>query len=313
MVVGIEPELAGPRPARGLHCYDVALEETELAEREDALVFRQMNAVATATQCAFSATSHFPESIPAAEVLGEQQRDDPACRVRDFLAQPRQDIAYASVDDSTIRLCAVFNRSYGAYDAPARVFDPRRDARFAELAEVRPETGRRCYSIRMLLPDPITEAPASPWDEPMDLEVLPMSMRSAAIQDRSAIGDAVNVLRLARCAFTVNGALPSTFEEAVQVIVRRPHVAERYNCEWAPNYFGDARNSPTATYERLDGSRVQVCTLFQKAWERPLELSYYGEALREWPTSLPELQRSISVPGRHCFTVLLTAIGSGVT
>lgn len=308
VVVRLQRELARPHAA-GLHCYDIALETTAPEVRQDALLFRQMNAAATAAECAFTATARLPPTIAEAKALSQQQRHDPACHIP-ALPPDHQDIDYAPLGDASIRLCADFRRGY-ASGQPARLFDPARDARFAELAQARSELGRRCYAIRMAVPDPAAEIPGSTWDEPLEVEQLPAAIRGAAAQDKRAIGDAVNVLRLARCAFTLGGAAPSTIEDAIRTIAASPRVAERRHCDWAPHYFAVADNSPVASYESTGDGRVRVCAHFRRAWERPLALNYYGQALADWPMSLAELQRPISEPSRHCFSTRLTAIGSG--
>jgi hypothetical protein len=311
--VGLQPELTAARPARGRHCYDITLEHTEQAAREDALLFREMNAAATAAECVFSAKGVLPRTIAEANALSEQQRDDSSCHIREFIAQPHQDLEYTLADAASIRLCAKFHRGYHVSDKPARVFDPREDARFFELTRSRPELGRRCYTIRMLLPDPKAEVSAAAWDEPTAVEDLPVAIRGSAVHDARAIGDVVNVLRLARCSLTMSGAAPPTIEEAIRTVALRQNIADRFGCSWVQTYFTGPHNSPFANYQHLDKERVRVCARFRAAWERPLSLNYYGAALADWPTSLPELQRSISESGPQCFTVRLTAIGSGVT
>lgn len=309
--VSLLPGLTAPRPAAGRHCYDVMLESTEPSLREDALLFREMNAAATAVECVFSASAVLPSMIPTEDTLRGREFSDPACWPRKFIVRVHQQVEYAPIGAAAIRLCAKFRRGYFTSGKPARVFDPRSDARFDELAQTRPEPGRRCYALKMLLPDPQREVPPAAWDEPIDVEALPIAMRAAAAQDKRAIGDVVNVLRLARCALTMSTGAPSSVEEAIRVVALRPRIAERYECDWVPRYF--ASNFPVASYEQIESGRVRVCAGFRHAWDRPLALNYHREALTDWPTSLPELQRAISGPGRHCFTVRLTAIGSGVT
>lgn len=311
-IVSLQTELAAPRPA-GRHCYDIMLEVTEPTVREDALLFRELDAAATAAECTFMATGALPRTFPKGDVATARQLSNPACEARQFIGQSSQDIEYAPAGTASIRLCATFHRGYAASDKPARVFDPRRNARFGELAQARPELGRRCYAIAMLLPDPRAEAPASSWDEPIDVEHLPIATRKAAEQDKRAVGDLVNVLRLARCALTMSGAAPSAIQDAIKAVASRPRIAERYECGWVPSYFSSPENFPVAVYQPIDNERVRVCARFQSTWDQPLALNFYREALAEWPTSLPELQRPISGPGQHCFTVRLTAIGSGVT
>lgn len=313
VIIRLQQEFTAPRPTVGRHCYDVTLEVTEPAIREDALIFRELDAAATAAECTLTAAGALPKTIPRADSATAEQLGDPACGPRRFIGQSRQAFEYGLAGAASIRMCATFRRGYAASDKPARVFDPMRDARFGELAQSRPELGRRCYTIAMLLPDPQPQVPVSAWDEPIDVEKLPAELRGAAEQDKQAIGDAVNVLRLARCALTMGGASPTTTKEAIQMVALRPRVAERYKCGWAPSYFANPKNLPVGTYELIDNGRVRVCARFQSAWNQPLALNYYGEALTDWPTSLPELQRPVSEPGQHCFTVRLTAIGSGVT
>jgi hypothetical protein len=312
VTVGLQPELAGPRPRAGHHCYDIALQSTDPALRADALFFRDMNAVATAAECAFSATGSLPATISDAATLGQRQRDDPACGAQAPAERAGGDLEYVPIGPESIRLCAPFHRGYDASDRPARVFDPVRDARFDTLTQPRPEAGRRCYTIRMLLPDPLQDSPVSIWDEPLDEGSLPAAMRGAAAHDKRAIGDVVNVLGLARCALTMSDRVPRTIEDALRVTALRPRIAERYGCDWARSYFAQRSNSPVATYQPINDERVRVCARFLAAWRQPLALDFYGEALEEWPTSLPELQQPISRAGRRCFDVRLTAIGSGV-
>jgi hypothetical protein len=164
----------------------------------------------------------------------------------------------------------------------------------------------------MLAPDPKVEMPASAWDEPISVDKLPTAMRGSAERDKKTVGDVVNVLRLARCAFTIGVAAAATLKDAIDKVASRPGVAERHGCGWIPSYYSAPNNSSAASYERIDNSHVRVCARFQLPWDRPLALDYYKEALTQWPTSLTELQRPISRPGQECYTVRLTAIGSGV-
>jgi hypothetical protein len=308
--VGLHEDLAAPRPRAGRHCYDVSLIATAPALRADALTFRQLNSIATAMECAFLETRRLPESISGAERLAPLERDDPACRATDRIQGVRPNVQYTPMGASSIRLCARFEGQFNSADQTMRIFDPRRDARFPELLQTEVEAGQRCYLIQMRVPDPQRVMPTSQWDE-IEVELLPASIRGDARHDKDAIGDIANVLRLARCAYTLAGATSATFHEAVQTVSLRPRIAERFECGWAPSYFAN-NPDPSATYERIDNEHVRSCADFRRAWAQPLALNFYVEALADWPTSLPELQRPISEPGRHCFQVRLTAIGSGV-
>ncbi|MEO0982832.1 MAG: hypothetical protein AAFX03_09305 [Pseudomonadota bacterium] len=311
VAIELAPDLVTPRPERGHHCYDVRLESTAMEIRNDALLYRELNAAATAIECSFWAIGDLPTDIAEAKTLAVQERDDPACRALSFKVLSNEAIRYSVVEEATIRLCAEFRRSFHRSDASIRLFDPRTDSRFFELAQERPEAGAHCYEIRLLLPDPPQPSPAIVWDEPLDVESLPSSQRDAANRDGRAIGEVVNVLRLMRCAFTIGSATPVTIQDAIQTIPLDSPVAKRYNCGWVPSYFSNLRNPYTATYEPLDDGEVRVCAQFELAWKHPLALHYYGRALEKWPSSLPELQRSLGEPGLHCFTVQLTKIGSG--
>ncbi len=309
--VELIPELATARPNAGRHCYDVTLASMAPGVRADAQAFRQLNAAATAVECAFIATGSLPARLDDAVELSARQRNDPDCLHLSSVLDGGPSIEYAIIEAPNVRLCADFSRPFAQLDPPMRLFDPRRQAQFAEFSEDRDEVGRRCYDIAVRLPEPSLSVMMPSWDEPIDVEALPMQLRLAATHDKRAIGDVVNVLRLARCAYTLEGRAPQTVQDAVSAIARSNRVASRFNCDWAPQYFADPGNAPVATYERLGPAQVQVCATFNAAWEQPLALEFYSEALEDWPTNQPELQRPITPPGKHCFTLRLTAIGSG--
>lgn len=311
IMVPLRSELSAPHPS-GHHCYDVALEDTESAARQDALLLRELNSTATAVECTFTATSVLPRTIPKLDAASERQLKDPACMAPKFIARPDQIVEYAPKDSRSFLLCANFAKGYPSAEKPARVFDPMRDARFDALTRPRPQGGRHCYAITVLLPDPKTEVPASAWNETIDIDELPAETRGAARHDKRAIGDLVNILRLARCAFTMDGTSPSTIKQAMKTVSSRPGVAERYECDWVPSYYGEPKNFPVATYERIDDVRIRVCAHFRAAWAQPLALNYYPEAISTWPISLMEFQRPVLEPGKICLDVRLTPIGSGI-
>jgi len=307
----LRSELTAPRPKSGLHCYDIKLSATANDTRLDALLYRELDDAITAVECSFSATGNLPNSLAEAQTLRVQERDDPACRVKDFLGQSNQTLKYSVIDQSTIKLCTEFRQSY--IPTPNRVafFDQSRDARFLELSQERSEPGKFCYSIKMFLPDPSAE-PTFVWDEPLDVDSYSDEKRTAAIKDKRTIRGIVNVLRLARCAFSMNGNAPKSVDDAVRTIEQSPpEVARRSNCGWAPSYYSASYNYPVATYEVVEENKVRVCAEFDSGWEYPLALGFYGNAQKTWPTSLAELQRPIAEPGDHCFDVILTKIGSG--
>lgn len=306
----LHPDLTAPRPKSGNHCYDIDLQSTDMTVRHDALLYRDLNAAATTVECTFLATGEFPKNLADAKTLSPQKRDTPACRVREFLRTSGQSINYSMIDNATIGLCAEFKSAYSPSGELASLFDPRRDARFSEFAQKRLSPGKFCYAIKVLLPDLPAAIPEYVWDAPFDTESAPEEQRDAVIADKRAIGDIVNVLRLARCGYTMGGATPETIEGAIRTIAAHRPVARRYGCGWAPSYF--AQNPPIPTYEPRDNGKVRVCAQFQKAWEQPLALGYYGRALENWPRSLAELQRPLKEPGRQCFTVQWTPIGSGL-
>lgn len=162
---------------------------------------------------------------------------------------------------------------------------------------------------RLLAPDPKSNVTMPVWDDAeVGVEHLPLRVQAAARKDKRAIGDVVNVLRLARCAYTIDGSAKNTFEEALETIRSRPALARRYECEWAPSYFSDPQNAPVVSYERLGIADVRVCADFKRSWTNVLALDYYAEALEQWPLSLPELQRSVA-SGHTCYSVSLSRIG----
>ncbi len=308
----LRPELTAPRPKSGLHCYDIKLSATANDTRKDALLYRELDDAITAAECSFSATGNLPISLAAAQTLRIQERNDPACRGQDFLGQSNQTLKYSVVDQSTIKLCTEFLQGYSPAANKISIFDPSRDSRFVELAQERSEPGKFCYSVKMFLPDPLAVESAFVWDEPLDVENYSDEKRPAAFKDKRTIGDIVNVLRLARCAFSMKGKAPSSFDDAVRIIEQSsPEVARRSSCGWAPSYFCASYNYPVATYEAIEENKVRVCAEFDSGWEHPLALHFYGSALETWPTSLPELRGPIAEPGNHCFDVILTKIGSG--
>ncbi|WP_017930653.1 hypothetical protein [Robiginitomaculum antarcticum] len=308
----LDEELTTPRPVKGRHCYDMNLEMTEGVIRHDALLYREMDARATAIECAFGVAGDIPRDIQHARELSAQNRADPSCSpALSFLWQPDQTLQFSKLDSSTVKLCAEFAGTYDPSREPARIFDPKTDARFSVLAQKRPNAGKFCYLIKMLFPDPPATIPTFTTNEPFGEESVPEKQRDEVIKDKRAIGDVVNILRLARCAHSIKGAPPASIDDAIQTIVSNPSVARRYSCGWAPSYYHPTNNTPVATYTSIDDGKVRVCAEFQNAWKHPLALVYSSSALADWPRSLPELQRSFNEPGQHCFEVQLSAIGSG--
>lgn len=165
--------------------------------------------------------------------------------------------------------------------------------------------------VRLFAQGPIANATMPVWDDAeVGVEHLPLRVQPAARKDKRAIGDVVNVLRLARCAYTIDGSAKNTFEEALETIRSRSALARRYGCEWAPSYFGRPQNAPVVSYERLGVAKVRVCANFERSWTNVLALDYYAGALENWPTSLPELQGSVA-SGHTCYSVSLSRNGDG--
>lgn len=311
--VHLRPELTAPRPKPGLHCFDIELVRTASDKRVDALLYRELDAAATAIECAYWATNKLPGTLATAKKLSLQKRDTSACsNVREFLGQSNQSFEYSAIDETTTRLCAKFRSSYVESGEQLRLFDPRGDSRFFELAQERPDSGDFCYSIKMLRPDSTAAVPTFAWPEPPSYAESSNKRPNDIAKDKRAIGEVVNILRLVRCAFSMGEATPKTINEAIQTIASHPQIARRYSCGWAPSYFGDYGNFPDATYYPGENGEVRVCAQFLNSWKRPLSLNYSARAAAQWPTSLPELQRSIKEPGRQCYSVELTAVGSGL-
>lgn len=262
----LRPEFSAPHPS-GHHCYDVKLEDTETATRLDALLLREMNSAATAVECIFIATSVLPRTIPKLDAASELKSKDPACVPPKFIARPSQIVEYVPIDSRSFLLCGNFAKGYSSVDKPSRVFDPMRDARFDILTRPRPQGGRHCFTIAVLLPDPTAQLPTSAWSETIDIDSLPAEKRNAARRDKRAIGDLVNTLRLARCGFTMGGTPPPTIRQAIQTVSSRPGISKRYECDWVTNYYAEATNFPSASYESVDETRIRVCANFSAAWE----------------------------------------------
>lgn len=312
VVVGLNQALTVPRSRPGSHCYNVALDTVDESARADAIVFRRMNAIATAVDCAFSASGVVPDAVEdAGPFVGRNAglRLPPACSIINIDALTQSDISYAPTDDGIVRLCGLFQRGYDGSAPAGRIFHPQRDARFPELTAIRSETGLRCYDIQLRWPETSAAISAARWGDPIEMESLSGEHRREAEHDKREIGDVVNVLRLARCAYTMSRVAPETLPEAVALIAQRPGVADRYNCGWAAYYFSESRHAPVVGYERIDRANVTVCATFRRSWPTPLALNFYDEALTKWPTSLPELQRPVAEPGRHCYSAHLTSIG----
>ncbi len=312
--VGLHEDLSTPRPRAGTHCYEVHLRTTEPSARRDALVFRALNELAMAAECASLEMGTAPPTLDALRsAIGKNVIVDrpPSCNALDLNLLARPGIEYEPVGQRRVRLCGDFERRYDASQNLMDIFDPYRDASFPELAETRTDAGRRCYEVRLLAPDPKSQATIPAWnDSEVGVEHLPVSAQAAARKDKRAIGDVSNVLRLARCAYTIEGSARNTFEEALETIRSRPALADRFGCQWAPNYFAAPQNAPVVSYERVGIADVRVCANFEGSWSNVLALNFYTEALDDWPESLPELQRSVA-SGRSCYSVSLSRIGDG--
>lgn len=304
------PELTKARPA-GRHCFvvDVGLPYSR-EEFRDASRMEAMNVVATAAECVAGDIGHLPDTLAGLNLaLGPMVvigRRDSSCNylLRDPLSG-RVDISYTVVNDSTIELCSEFERSHRKSDRAVGDYYVTESVRFPELAEDRP-AGKQCYQIALRLPAPDPAVRFTPtWDEPIDVEALPKEIRTDATNDSRAIGDAVNVIRMAGCAYRLGGEAPTSFEAGLEIISRLPAVADRDGCGWAPSYFSTAYNKPVASYDRIDRTTVNVCVDYRRAWPSVMQLNYYGSALLDWPKSLAALQAPVE-KGRHCYAVDLS-------
>lgn len=312
--IELESALAFPHPA-GRHCYDIPLQTIDAATRNDALLFRKLDTIATAAECYYADKSVLPQTIDDARLfIGRDVTVGrlPECNSINTGLLNAVDVEYSDQGGAVVRMCASFQRAYDSAQKFALIFDPRRNARFVELGTSQSQAGRRCYDIGMLVPDPVPPTTVERWEDPLKVENAAPSDKESLSQDKRAIGDVSNVLRLARCGYTFAGAAADTLEQAVQTVSQVGEAADRYNCDWVPRYFSSSGNAPVASYEKIDDDDVRVCVNYARARPIPLALEYYYDGLSSWPVSLPELQRAIPQPGRHCYAVRLTRIGSGV-
>jgi len=258
--------------------------------------------------CAYAVYPDAPDSLAsAAEALSK----NPEAAIRNHCAYLQEDgargtteVEYRKLNASNVELCQTFLR---AEPSPPRVGDPDyadmiyMDGPFGHpaLDIPRPNAGRFCYALN--LADRAVTA-GSLWDSPLEIDALAPDLAVRARADKRAIGDVVNMLRLLRCARDVGSGVPETFEAAVAAVDAAGEKAGELNCEWPSAYYANPENQPVATLARVEGSVATVCATFATDWPSPLQLDYYGAALAEWPTSLPELQAAVTA-GAHCYEV----------
>ncbi|WP_033314781.1 ubiquitin family protein [Robiginitomaculum antarcticum] len=315
VMVGLHLDLSTSREKSGLYCYTINLVKPPDNERHDGLLYRELNAAATSLECSFSATSKLPSDDVDVQRFIDHNLAKNSCNigkfVGKFIGKSGQQIRYSNISENTFQLCAEFKEAYSFADKPLPVFDPQQDSRFAEFIQERDEAGEFCFEIKMLRPEIPASEPLYQWEDYIDVQSYPIKQRASIKKDKRAIGDAVNVLRLVRCAYTIDGSVPVSIDQAIQTVAQSPNVAERYICGWIPSFYEAPYNSPVAKYEPIDDRQIRVCAQFENVWEQPLKIHFSGGAVKNWPTSLHELQKPIENPGRHCYAVSLTAIRSG--
>lgn len=296
------PVLTGPHAA-GNVCFtvDVGLPYA-FEELRDASRLATMDAIAGAAECALS-EGELPVSLrEIADIILDLGRgpDMRRCDVRNIhlAATTTTDISFRRLGPASIELCTSFETMGETSAALQADFDVQDRVHFAELMAPRPAPGPHCYAIALTADPEDDREPA--WDEPIDLESLPVELRGDADKDRRAIGDVVNLLRLARCARLIGGTTAESFEAAIAAIDARSGLAQRHGCDWAADHFGNADTAPVASYGRIDDTRVRVCAEFARAWAQPLQLDYSGRATLEWPGNLPALNQPVE-PGERCY------------
>lgn len=206
------------------------------------------------------------------------------------------DTTYEKVSNTSVRYCGNFRRPF----APSKPAQPdyRRDDYFGgSWQDPRPKAGPHCYEVDLIR----MNGAEMRWDDTIAIEALPPDVRNKAEADKRAIGDVVNVLRMARCARDISGEAPASFAAGIETI-RAAKIPHPHNCSWAPSYFDDPNNVPVVSYSKNDNGMVSVCADYAMAWPTPLRLDYYAEALDNWPGNLAELQQSVEA-GHHCYTI----------
>lgn len=296
------PVLTQPHAAgRVCHTIDVSLPYSA-EELRDASRLATLDAVATATECAFT-EGGLPDTLQEIGdiILDPGRGSDPRrCDVRNshLAATTSPDITYRPLSDTSAELCADFETSGPPSAALRAHFDMEDLVHFHELTAVRTAAGRHCYVIKM--EDDLEQSVEPRWNDPVRIESLPIELQAAARQDKRAIGDVFNLLRLARCAWLMDGKTPDSFANAVEATHMRSARAHRHRCDWVPEFFDNPDNAPVARYSRIDARHVRVCADFASEWPEPLRLNYSGRVIRGWPGNLLAFSRPVS-PGETCY------------
>ncbi len=299
------PVLTGPHGA-GRSCFtiDVSLPYA-FEELRDASRLAMLDAIASGAECSLT-YGPLPATLrEVGDTIIDLGRDpDPRlCDVRSshLHATTSTDVTYTPLSPSSIELCTTFERAGPPSKALLIDFNIYERVHFAELMADRPSPGRHCYAIA-LKHDAADGELAPLWDDPIRIDDLPAELQSDARKDKRAIGDAFNLIRLARCARLIDGAAPASIEAAVATAKDHSGLAKRHGCDWAPTYFASLERAPKARYERMDDNTIRVCADFLHRWPQPLRLDYQGDVTLSWPGNLPALHQPVETGGT-CYKV----------
>jgi hypothetical protein len=299
------PILTGPHGA-GRECFtiDVSL-PYPLEELRDASRLAMLDAIASGAECSLT-YGPLPATLrEIGDTIIDLGRDpDPRlCDVRSSHLHPTTstDVTYTPLSPSSIELCTTFESAGPPSEALLVDFNIDERVHFAELMADRPAPGRHCYAIA-LKHDAADSELAPLWDEPVRIESLPDELQADARKDKRAIGDAINLIRLARCAALIDGVAPASIEAAIATTEEHSALARRHGCDWAPTYFAGLESGLGATYARMDDTTVRICADFLRPWPQPLRLDYQGVITLSWPGNLPALHQPVE-PGGTCYKV----------